>query len=243
MNLPPRLTGRAYLADRAAVRRLDLRKAVGELVERLGADLDRPMGELSLGNRRKVAMIDAFAHRPELLVLDEPTGGLDPLVQQTFRALARDAVAEGRTVFLSSHVLDEVQHVADRVAVLRAGRLVADDRVDVLLARLSRSFHVCFAEVPPLEAFGRVPGVTRVELARDGVVVFDLDGAAGPLLDALAPWHPVDLRAHEPDLEDLFLGYYGAGGMNCDHDRGHDGDEPARPAGADEQVPGRSVTT
>jgi ABC-2 type transport system ATP-binding protein len=210
VNLPPRLSGRAYLSDHAAVRGLDLTSTIGELADRLGADLDRPMGELSLGNRRKVALIDAFAHRPELLVLDEPTGGLDPLVQQTFRALAREAAAEGRTVFLSSHVLDEVQHVADRVAVLRAGRLVADDRVDVLLARLSRSFHVRFAETPPLEAFGRVPGVARVEVVRDGVVVFDLAGEAGPLLEALAPWRPLDLRAHEPDLEDLFLGYYGA---------------------------------
>ncbi len=211
VNLPPRLSGRDHLADHAAIRGLDLRAATGDLADRLGADLDRPMGDLSLGNRRKVAMIAAFAHRPQLLVLDEPTGGLDPLVQQTFRALAREAADEGRTVFLSSHVLDEVQHVADRVAVLRSGRLVAEDRIDALLARLTRTFRVRFSDIPPsLERFGRVPGVTSVSVLPDGDLEFVLDGPAGPLLAALAPLHPLDLHGHEPDLEELFLGFYGA---------------------------------
>jgi ABC-2 type transport system ATP-binding protein len=214
VNLPARLTGRAMLADHAAVRGLDLHRPVDELAERLGADLDRPMGDLSLGNRRKVAMIAAFAHRPDLLVLDEPTGGLDPLVQQTFRSLAREAAAEGRTVFLSSHVLDEVQHVADRVAVLRAGRLVAEDRIDVLLSRLNRTCVVRFdprpGMVPSAEVFHRVPGVTEVHHLHDGEIEISLEGPAGPLLEALAPWSPLDLATHEPDLEDLFLGYYGA---------------------------------
>jgi ABC-2 type transport system ATP-binding protein len=227
VDLPPKLTGRAYLTDHAAVRGLDLRHQIGDLAERLGADLERPMGELSLGNRRKVAMIDAFAHRPQLLVLDEPTGGLDPLVQQTFRTMAREAVDDGRTVFLSSHVLDEVQHVADRVAVLRNGRLVAEDRIDALLARMARSFVVRFAQLPELDGLHRVPGVRSVAVVRGeshgsetdragdvgavgAVVEITFDGAAGPLLAALAPLGPADLRAHDPDLEDLFLGYYGA---------------------------------
>lgn len=220
VNLPPKLSGRAYLTDHAAVRGLDLRGAIGDLADRLGADLDRPMGDLSLGNRRKVAMIDAFAHRPRLLVLDEPTGGLDPLVQQTFRAMAREAVEEGRTVFLSSHVLDEVQHVADRVAVLRNGRLVAEDRIDALLARMARSFLVrlaCEPDQVAVQALQGVPGVRSVAVRRSdppdasGVEVdIAFEGAAGPLLATLAPLQPLDLRAHDPDLEDLFLGYYGA---------------------------------
>ena len=216
VNLPPRLTGHAYLADHAAIRGLDLRAEIGDLADRLGADLDRPMGDLSLGNRRKVAMIAAFAHRPQLLVLDEPTGGLDPLVQQTFRSLARDAADDGRTVFLSSHVLDEVQHVADRVAVLRAGRLVAEDRIDALLARLTRTFRVRFDDTPPLDRFGRVPGVSSMSVLADGELEFVLDGPAGPLLAALAPLHPLDLHGHEPDLEELFLGYYGAAHVGRD---------------------------
>ena len=227
MNLPPRLPGRAYLCDHAAIRGVDASagaRAIDELAERLGADLGRPMGDLSLGNRRKVAMIDAFAHRPELLVLDEPTGGLDPLVQQTFRSLAREAADEGRTVFLSSHVLDEVQHVADRVAVLRQGRLVAEDRIEVLLARLARRVLVTFtapsgaagvasAAAPStaveVSSFARVPHVQQVDVLADGSVEFVVDGPVGPLVEAIAPWHPYDVRVHEPDLEDLFLGYYG----------------------------------
>jgi ABC-2 type transport system ATP-binding protein len=223
VNLPARQQGRAYLSDHAAIRRLDPHRsgrAIDELAERLGADLDRPMGDLSLGNRRKVAMIDAFAHRPELLVLDEPTGGLDPLVQQTFRALAREAAGEGRTVFLSSHVLDEVQHVADRVAVLRQGRLVAEDRIEALLARLARSVTVTFVDPsrppgtgdgPPvdLSAFARVPHLQHVAALDGGRVEFVVDGPIGALVEAIAPWHPYDVRVDEPDLEDLFLGYYG----------------------------------
>ncbi|MFN8021060.1 MAG: ABC transporter ATP-binding protein [Acidimicrobiales bacterium] len=211
VDLPARLSGRSYLDDHAAIRGRSSRAEIGDLADRLGADLDRPMGELSLGNRRKVAMIDAFVHEPDLLVLDEPTGGLDPLVQQTFRAMAREAADAGRTVFLSSHVLDEVQHVADRVAVLRNGRLVAEDRVDALLARLTRTFRVRFAQVPVLDGFVGVPGVQGVEVLDGGAhgeVAFAVDGAVGPLLEALAPHHPLDLRSHDPDLEELFLGYY-----------------------------------
>jgi len=182
-----------------------------ELAARLSADLDRALGELSLGNRRKIGVIAAFAHRPELLVLDEPTSGLDPLVQQTFRDLVREAAVEGRTVFLSSHVLDEVQHTADRVGVLRAGRLVAVDRVDTLLTKVVRHARITFSGPPPLDELRTVPGV--VEATADGIdgVRVVLEGPAGKLLEALAPHHPVDLHLGEPDLEDVFLGYYRAG--------------------------------
>jgi ABC-2 type transport system ATP-binding protein len=211
LDLPPRLTGREFLADQAAARGLDLRERCDELATRLSADLDRALGELSLGNRRKIGVVAAFAHRPELLVLDEPTGGLDPLVQQTFRALVREAADEGRTVFLSSHVLDEVQHTADRVGVLRAGRLVAVDRVDTLLTKVVRHARITFADPPPLAELRSVPGV--VEATADGVdgVRLVLSGPAGPLLVAIAPHQPLDLHLGEPDLEDVFLGYYRAG--------------------------------
>lgn len=211
LNLPTRLTGRQLLGDHAAVRGLDLGGRVDELAERLGADLGRPMGELSLGNRRKIGVIDAFAHRPDLLVLDEPTGGLDPLVQQVFRSLVREAADEGRTVFLSSHVLDEVQHTADRVAVLRAGLLVVEDRVDALLARLRRSVTVRFSSVPSSDVFVGVAGVVSVEAVAPDGLRFALEGVAGPLLAAIAPYGPIDLHATEPDLEDAFLGFYGGG--------------------------------
>jgi ABC-2 type transport system ATP-binding protein len=119
-------------------------------------------------------------------------------------------------VCLSTHVLDEVQHVADRVAVLRAGRLVAEDRIDALLARLTRTFRVRFAATPSLERFGRIPGVVTVSTLPTGELEFVLDGPAGPLLAALAPLDPLDLRGHEPDLEELFLGFYGAAHVGHD---------------------------
>ncbi len=210
--LPPRLTARAHLADEAAVRGVDTRAAVEELAARFDAALDRPMGELSLGNRRKIGLIGAFAHDPELLVLDEPTGGLDPLVQHTFRTLVRERVAAGRTVFLSSHLLDEVQHVADRVGVMRRGRLVTEDRVDALVARFVRTFVVRFeGPAPDPEALRSVGGVDDVVVRRDGmatVVEVVVSGAAGALLAAVAPWRPADLHTREGDLEDVFLGYY-----------------------------------
>jgi ABC-2 type transport system ATP-binding protein len=211
LALPPRLTGRQFLADQAAARGLQLVDRCDSLAARLSADLDRALGELSLGNRRKIGVIAAFAHRPELLVLDEPTSGLDPLVQQTFRELVREAAAEGRTVFLSSHVLDEVQHTADRVGVLRAGRLVAVDRVDTLLTKVVRHARITFAGPPPLDELRAVPGV--VEASADGAdgVRLVLEGPAGRLLEVLAQYHPIDLHLGEPDLEDVFLGYYRGG--------------------------------
>ena len=211
LALPSKLTGRQFLADQAAARGQQLDDRCNELAARLSADLDRALGELSLGNRRKIGVIAAFAHRPELLVLDEPTSGLDPLVQQTFRDLVREAAVEGRTVFLSSHVLDEVQHTADRVGVLRAGRLVAVDRVDTLLTKVVRHARITFSGPPPLDELRTVPGV--VEATADGIdgVRVVLEGPAGKLLEALAPHHPVDLHLGEPDLEDVFLGYYRAG--------------------------------
>ncbi len=209
LNLPSRLTGRAFLADHAALRDMSLSGDHDTLAERLAADLDRPMGELSLGNRRKIGVIAAFVHRPELLVLDEPTGGLDPLVQQQFRAMAREVAADGRSVFLSSHVLDEVQHTADRVAVLRKGRLVVEDSVDALLTKLVRVVRVSFADVPPLEALLGVVGVQEVAVGSPGELMITLEGPAGPLLAALGPFQPLDLHSTEPDLEDVFLGYYG----------------------------------
>ena len=210
LALPERPTGATYLDELAGLRGLDLRSRHRELAERLDADLDRPMGVLSSGNRRKVGLIAALAHDPELVVLDEPTSGMDPLVQRAFRELAREAAAEGRTVFLSSHVLDEVQHTADRVAVLRAGRLVVEDRIEALLERVQRTVVLAFAGPPPEEAVRAVAAVDGVVSYRvdDHHLVVELTGPAGDLLAAAAPWHPDDLRTTEPDLEDVFLGLY-----------------------------------
>jgi ABC-type Na+ transport system ATPase subunit NatA len=122
LRLWPRATGRAELASLSALRGCGHEREIAALADRLGAQLGRPVRDLSKGNRQKIGLIQAFMHRPSLAVLEEPTSGLDPLVQETFRSLVREAAAEGRTVFLSSHSLDEVQHVAGRIGIIRAGR-------------------------------------------------------------------------------------------------------------------------
>jgi beta-exotoxin I transport system ATP-binding protein len=177
------------------------------LADRLGLELGRPIRALSRGNKQKVGLVQAFAGNPELLVLDEPTSGLDPLVQQTFHAMVRETVEEGRTVFLSSHVLSEVQHVADRVGIIREGRIVAIEEVGALRGRSVHELEVRFAEPVPREALESVAGVRSVRL--EGPVAHILvEGPLDPLIKELARHVVVDLRSHEPDLEDVFLSYY-----------------------------------
>jgi ABC-2 type transport system ATP-binding protein len=207
--LPPRLNGLQFLSDIAKVRQLDLHNEILQLADRLDAELHRPMGDLSLGNRRKVGMIAAFMHKPKLLILDEPTGGLDPLVQQSFRQMTREAANDGRTVFLSSHVLDEVQHVSDRVAVVRQGQVISQGRVEDLTEKLVRHFHVTFShplDPAMFQAVKHVHGVATGPHPSD--LVFTVAGEAGPLIEALGHFEVVDLRGAEPDLEDVFLQMY-----------------------------------
>jgi ABC-2 type transport system ATP-binding protein len=186
--------------------RLDL-DHVRALAKRLDLDLGRPIRALSRGNKQKVGLVQAFAGEPELLVLDEPTSGLDPLVQQTFHALVRETVEHGSTVFLSSHVLSEVQHVADRVGIIREGRIVAIEEVGALRGRSVHELEVRFAEPVPREALEGVAGVRNVHL-EGSLARLLVEGPLDPLIKELAHHSVVDLTSHEPDLEDVFLSYY-----------------------------------
>ena len=206
-RLYERLTGRQLVRYFASLRGLDDLGAAEPLAERFSLDLDLPIRTLSRGSRQKVGIVQAFMHRPDLLVLDEPTSGLDPLMQQQFYELVHETTADGRTVFLSSHVLPEVQHVADRVAVIRDGRLGVVDSVESLRARAPSRVEASFAGLPPPGAFDRLAGVR--ELARRGAtIVFALDGPADPLVKALARYEVIGLDSHEADLEDVFLTLY-----------------------------------
>jgi beta-exotoxin I transport system ATP-binding protein len=207
LRLYEHLTPRELLTYFGALRKLPTLTQAERLAARFELELDRPVAALSRGNRQKVGLVQAFMHRPQLLVLDEPTSGLDPLVQQTFYELAREAVAEGRTVFLSSHVISEVQHVADRVGLVREGRLALVDSVENLRARAFTRIEVTFAAPPPPTAFEEVPGI-RVLERRGNVVLFALQGEIDPLLKALARYRVVALDSHEADLEDVFLSLY-----------------------------------
>jgi ABC-2 type transport system ATP-binding protein len=183
-----------------------------ELVERFALDPGKPGRAYSSGNRQKVALVAAFATRAPLLVLDEPTSGLDPLMEQQFRHAVREARDRGQTVFLSSHQLAEVEAVCDRVAILRAGRLV--EVADVADLRALHRTEVTATVRGPLPELAGVPGITSVRV--DGpadpagtTVRFALAGPPAPALRALAAIDVVALQLREPTLEEIFLGYYG----------------------------------
>jgi len=178
------------------------------LVERLDLDPSRRFTEYSRGNKQKVGLVVAFQHRPELLILDEPTSGLDPLVQQAFYGLVGEAQAEGRTVFLSSHVLSEVERTCDRVAIIRDGRLVRTGRVDTLRDLAHHQVELRFADAVPAAEFAALPGVSDVVVA-DHTLRLRVAGPMTPLLQAAAHHELLDFLSSEPSLEATFLAEYG----------------------------------
>ena len=183
------------------------RSRIDELAERLDADLSIRMGQLSKGNKQKVGLIQAFMHEPELLILDEPTSGLDPLVQQEFLAMVREVRTAGRTVLMSSHVLAEVQNVADRVGIVRSGRLVAVEDVAALRERAVRHVEFHFDAPVPKEAFDGLPGVRDV-VVEGASLRCTIDGRPDALIKAAAKFTVVHMVSSEPDLEEIFLTYY-----------------------------------
>ncbi|MFH1689579.1 MAG: ABC transporter ATP-binding protein [Candidatus Eisenbacteria bacterium] len=182
-----------------------------ELAERFRADLDRPVGKLSTGNKHKVAIIIALMHRPELLILDEPSTGLDPLVQQEFQAVLRETRAEGRTVFLSSHTLSEVERVTDRVGIIREGRLVVVERLTDLKTKAVRHLEFEFDQPAQEGMFAGLEGVreARIEGRIANVAV---SGAVDLVVRAAAALPIVNIRSIEADLDEIFLAYYRANG-------------------------------
>lgn len=210
LALYPRLTGRVMLNHLAALRGGVDRRVRDALVDRFDADLDRPVRELSSGNRQKLGLIQAFMHESELLILDEPISGLDPLVQQSFHALLAEVSGQGRTVFLSSHTLSEVERVTDRVAILRQGRLVVVDSVENLRKVAVQRLEFEFTAPVDAAEFAALPGVT--EAKADGTIVtVGFEGSADAVVKAAARHELRTVRAHEDDLEDIFLRYYHAG--------------------------------
>ena len=210
LSIPPRYTARDLVGFFAALRGGLDEAHFASLLERFDLDPDRPVGELSTGNRRKVGLMQAFVHRPGLLVLDEPTSGLDPLVQHEFNELIRWSVGEGATVLLSSHVLPEVEALADRIGILRGGRLVATARPDELRSRARQRLTLTFAATVDAAAmFGGVPGVVEVVSPEPGVVLLTVEGAVDPVLKAAATREVLRISTDDDDdLEQLFLGFY-----------------------------------
>jgi beta-exotoxin I transport system ATP-binding protein len=208
LRLADRLTGREQLESLARLRggaEIGLRE---ELCERLRVDLDRPIRQLSKGNRQKLGIVQAFMHRPDLVILDEPTAGLDPLLQAEVRALLRETAADGRSVFISSHSLDEVQHVADRVGIIRQGRLADVDSVDSLRERSLRHITVTFADLVDPQPFGRLDGVRLVRVDGRVLTLSCPESAIDALVKQVAAHQLVDFVSQPADLEEIFLELY-----------------------------------
>jgi ABC-2 type transport system ATP-binding protein len=209
LKLPTRSTALGFLSYLGALRGGVERQAIVELADRLQLELGRRIGDLSTGNKQKVGVVAAFMHDPELLILDEPTSGLDPLRQHEVLELVRERAAAGRTIFFSSHELDQVEHVVERVGIVRGGRLVAVESIATLRQRALRRVEVRLATAAGgLERLRTVPGVRDVSWD-DGVVRLDVEGAMDALVKELARLRVGTLTSEAPELDEIFRSYYG----------------------------------
>jgi beta-exotoxin I transport system ATP-binding protein len=206
----PRMTGGRYLGFFADLRKVP-HPTFEALAERLSCDLTIPIRSLSQGNVQKLGLIQAMMHDPEVLILDEPTQGLDPLVQRQFHEIVRGIAAEGRTVFLSSHILSEVERICDRVGIIGEGRLIATRDIGELKAKAARTIEFHFTRPVPPGTFSNIPGVTNLELHGDSVRC-TVRGSVDALIKAASRYELVDIQSQQPGLEDLFLEYYRTGG-------------------------------
>jgi ABC-2 type transport system ATP-binding protein len=211
LSMYPKLTGRVVLQYLADLRGGVDARVRDTLVERFDADLDRPIRELSTGNRQKLGLVQALMHEPELLILDEPISGLDPLVQESFHALLKEVSAQGRTVFLSSHTLSEVERVTHRLAILRQGRLVVVDTLENLRKVAVQRLEFEFAAPVNEDEFRPLEGVTDVTAnGRSLTVAFA--GSADAVIKTASAHDVLAVRPRQEDLEDIFLRYYRAEG-------------------------------
>ena len=208
-SLDPSLTGGQILEYFANLRGGVDKAYLKSLIERLDLDTSRRFRQYSSGNKRKVVLIQAFMHKPRVLILDEPTNGLDPLNQQEFDAMVREARNEGRTVFLSSHILSEVEKTCTRVGIIREGRMVRIGGVAEVKAIKRYEITITFADAVPADAFKSLTGVGEVENINDGHTVrIAMTGPADAVVKAAARYPVVSITSYEPSLEDIFLRYY-----------------------------------
>jgi ABC-2 type transport system ATP-binding protein len=219
--LDPNLTGGQILEYFAHLRGGVDQSYLKQLVQRFDLDTSRKFRQYSTGNKRKVVVIQAFMHRPRLLILDEPTSGLDPLNQQEFDRMVKEARDEGRTVFLSSHVLSEVEKTCSRVGIIRDGSLVRIGGMAEVNAIKRYEMTITFAEAVPAEAFKALEGVVEVEALNQGLGLrLSMQGPADAVIKAAARFPVVSLTSHEPSLEDIFLRYYETDGVPAKEPQG-----------------------
>lgn len=182
---------------------------VRTLVERLGLDPSKRFREYSHGNKQKVGLVQAFMHKPRVLILDEPTSGLDPLNQQEFYKMVAEVRSEGRTVFLSSHILPEIEHTCDRVAIIREGRLVRIDHVSALKDIHQHDVEITFAGPASVTSFEHIPGVVKVERGADErTLQLYVQGPLTEVIKIAGEQNATNIVTHEPTLEEVFLRFY-----------------------------------
>ncbi len=230
-TLEDRMTGDQLLKFFARLRGVKNLDYAYEIAERIGADMNRPMRRLSRGNKQKIGLVQAMFHKPPLLILDEPTGGLDPLVQEEFLKIIGEVKEEGRTVFFSSHTLGEVERVCDRVGIIRAGELTAVETTDDLINKSFRHVNLVFADILDSEEAGRFENLEGVEgFSRNGEqLTFDLHGNLDALIKLAARHELVDMMYERPSLEEIFLAYYNDEGVGR---KTNNGDADAEATGA-----------
>lgn len=183
---------------------------VRQLADGLELDLSRSIKNLSKGNKQKVGVVQALMSKPELLLMDEPTSGLDPLMQQEVYRLLREASAEGATVFFSSHIINEVEALADRVAIIREGVIVEEAEPSKLVNMAMRRFHVRFKESVDVDPLSKLEGVTLLSRINGTEATLNVEGEMDFLIKALAAYPVSDIDIERPSLEEIFLAYYAA---------------------------------
>jgi ABC-2 type transport system ATP-binding protein len=209
MNLYGFMTGEKFMAYFGGIRGKYDKAAAKKYADRFDIRLDRKMKEYSKGNRQKIALIQAFINDPELVIMDEPTSGLDPLVQQTFLDLLREEAANGRTIFMSSHVLFEVEKACNRVAIIKDGAIVAQEKVEDLQKKSGRILDVKFNEQVNPEVF-RMDGVTNIA-KHNGSIRMTVSGNVRNVLKEISSHDVDDISVHQMSLKDIFLQYYSGG--------------------------------
>jgi ABC-2 type transport system ATP-binding protein len=204
----PKMIGRQYLDYMGELQPPASPSYRHELAKRLQATLDKPLGSLSRGNRQKISIIQAFMHQPRLLVLDEPSSGLDPLMQEVFYELIRESKARGAAIFMSSHILGEVQKICDRVGIIRNGRLVAERNIAEMAKEAAQTFDLTFEGDAPLSQLGKLSCVQDVAGYGPHCVTLHVRGELSPLFSLLAQHTVTSIDTRTLDLEETFMHYY-----------------------------------
>lgn len=208
MAMYGKMTGEQFLEYMSELQPNTIKSYRQELVKRFKVELDKKLGDLSRGNRQKIGIVQAFMHKPDVLILDEPSSGLDPLMQEAFYNLLQESKRRGAAVFVSSHVLSEVQKTCDRVGVIRSGKLVVERNIAEMAREAAHTFDITFADKPPLAEIRKLKDVKVA--GHDGAdVTVHVHGDLAPLLAVLSKHSVTKLNAQQLNLEELFMRFYG----------------------------------